>query len=215
MILADTTVAEIALRVWSRDDATIAVAVAIGESSLNPDAGGDRPALLLAQGADTWRDALGYTCPLGDWGGPASWGLWQVFMPFHREAIRALGGPADNPCQTAAWLRNPHNNAQVAKQIQAAIGWSRGWTVYRIGAYRKHLTRAEAAVAAVLTPEPPPPIPVPPPDPAPPPTPPLPKPPDPVFPGPPPATVPYFPAIGLVLAAVGSGLLLAWTRQNK
>lgn len=140
-------VARIALQVWPTQTAIMMVAIAGLESGWNTDAGGDSPAALRRAGRyDTARLAEKFNCPRGDPNGPASWGLWQIFMPVHREKLRALGAPADDSCALAAWLRNPYNNARAADAVLKSQG-PRAWTAFKTGAWKTKEAEAAQAVS--------------------------------------------------------------------
>lgn len=95
----------------------VAVAVAIGESSLVTDARGDT------------------TITTEKWG--PSVGLWQVRS---LNAERGTGGTRD-----ADALTDPAHNARSAFTISGGgLRWS-PWTVYTSGAYRQHLPAGEQA----------------------------------------------------------------------
>lgn len=138
-------IARVALNYWSRDDAVVAVAIALAESGGRPDAAGDHLSIFdlgYRRYAERWA-CNGYT----------SWGLWQIHLPAHRDRLRALVG-SDNPCDWAGWLSDPDNNARVAYQISqdslVATGsrW-RPWTTYNTGAYLSYIDAAAFAVDAV------------------------------------------------------------------
>lgn len=145
-------VARIAIELWPQSLAVTMTAVAGAESGWNPEAGGDTPRRLRELGHN-YEAALAetYNCPLGSPDGPASWGLWQIFMPYHLEKIRRLGGPVGDPCQTAAWLKDPWNNARTANEVLLSQGLE-AWATYRSGAWMRYeyLEPAREAVA-VLT----------------------------------------------------------------
>ena len=139
--------AEVALRIWGdRETATIMTAIAGAESRWNPNASGDTPRQLRRAGYErTARLAESFNCPWGSPDGPASWGLWQVFMPVWRNALAMMGAPVDHPCNTARWLSNPMNNARMANHILRTLGLN-AWTTYRTGAWRRYESQAGAAV---------------------------------------------------------------------
>lgn len=148
--LAAIDAARAAIRLWPPDLAATMVAIAGAESGWRPDAGGDSPATLRYAGHyDSARIAATYNCPLGHDRGPASWGLWQIFMPYHRSKIATLGGPVDDPCRTAAWLRDPVNNARTADLVLRSEGLG-AWTVYRTGTWTRYLDEARRAVDVAL-----------------------------------------------------------------
>ena len=145
-----TTAAKAALSVWTPDIATIMVAIAGAESGWNPKAGGDSPEYLVSIGAyQTASLARSYHCPPEEPTGPASWGLWQIFMPYHLDKLAALGAPMDNPCATASWLMDPYNNAKAADAVYKSQGLD-AWTVYKNGSYKIHLAVAETAVKQII-----------------------------------------------------------------
>ncbi|WP_154793304.1 hypothetical protein [Occultella kanbiaonis] len=98
-------------------DATIATAIAAGESGLRTDARGD-------VGLQTSK-----------WG--PSIGLWQVRS---LNAERGTGGVRDELA-----LTDPEHNARSMVSISAGGSTWRPWTVYTSGAWRQHLAAAEAA----------------------------------------------------------------------
>lgn len=147
-------VARIAANTWPRDLAVTMIAIAGAESNWNPAAGGDSPATLRRLGYyDSAEAARSFNCPPGDEYGPASWGLWQIFMPYHRDKLRALGAPADDPCRLAAWLKDPANNAAAADAILRSQGLE-AWTTYRTGAWLRYKAEAEQATEDVLREQP-------------------------------------------------------------
>ncbi len=152
--------AEVALDKWDQQTAITMVAIVGAESAWEPTIGGDTPRTLFELESPFAEDALGYNCPLGNMDGPASWGLWQIFMPLHAQnrvndklvpsedsLLGRLGAPIDDPCQTAAWLRDPVNNAQAAAAILELLGFQ-AWTAFVTGAFKNFLPEAEAAVQA-------------------------------------------------------------------
>lgn len=125
----------------------VMVAIAGGESGWRADAGGDTPRTLRNLGLTASAEkAKTFNCPLGSEDGPASWGLWQILMPVHRDKLGRLGAPTSDPCATAAWLKVPQNNTMAAKSIYDSQGLG-AWSVYKNGAYRQHLQTARTAVA--------------------------------------------------------------------
>lgn len=153
--------ARVALGIWDRKTAIIMVAIAGAESAWEPTIGGDTPRTLFELESVFAPDALRFNCPLGNMDGPASWGLWQIFMPLHAQILindklvpsensllGRLGAPVDDPCKTAEWLRKSVNNAQAAAAILELLGFQ-AWTAFVIGAFKNFLPEAEAAVQAV------------------------------------------------------------------
>lgn len=163
-------VAQIAFRVWNdKETAIIATAIAKAESNLNPTAGGDSPQTLInirmrqleQRGSSDIRQASielarKANCPKGTDTGPASWGLWQIFVPVHTEKIRRFSGLSDS-CDQAIWLQNPENNAQIAFDIYRDAGNSfQPWSTFKNGLHERWLDEARTAMNAVLdTPQPP------------------------------------------------------------
>lgn len=72
-----------------------------------------------------------------------SYGLWQINM-YGTLAVarRAMFGIATNDA-----LFDPATNARAALMIRRGQGWT-AWSVYTSGAYKKHLTAANAAASA-------------------------------------------------------------------
>lgn len=137
-------VAHAALSVFPRELAVIMTAIAGAESGFIATAGGDAPATLRAIGGD-WRAAATYNCPPGDDWGAASWGLWQIFAPYHHRALHEKYGAPLDPCELAEWLKKPRNNALAARHVYDLSGLS-AWSMFRNGGYRIHLDTAERAV---------------------------------------------------------------------
>ena len=100
--------------------AVIAVAVAMGESGLNPSAMGDT-ALANA----TWGPSIG---------------LWQI------RSLNAEKGKGTS--RDATRLTDPAFNARSAYAISNGGKNWRPWTVYTTGAYLRHMTLARIAVNA-------------------------------------------------------------------
>jgi len=98
--------------------AVIAVAVAMGESGLNPSAIGDT-ALANA----TWGPSIG---------------LWQI------RSLNAEKGKGTN--RDATRLTDPAFNAKSAFEISSGGKNFRPWTIYTTGAYLSHMTLARIAV---------------------------------------------------------------------
>lgn len=76
-----------------------------------------------------------------------SYGLWQINMYGNLAAARriALGIASDDK------LYDPAVNARAALMIRRGQGWT-AWSVYTNGAYKKHLTAANAAAGAPSAP---------------------------------------------------------------
>lgn len=140
-------VAEAAAQYWDDEENLITmVAIAGAESRWQKDAGGDSPEILRDAGFEDQADkAKQYNCPHGDEQGYTSWGLWQIFMPVHKERLERLGAPEDDPCGTAEWLRTPENNASAAYEVWKVQGFE-AWTTYKSGEYEDYLPQAENAV---------------------------------------------------------------------
>lgn len=152
--MAAIDAARVAVKLWPKDLAITMVAIAGGESGWDPNAGGDSPAILARLGhVEAAQKALTWNCPWGVPQGYASWGLWQIFMPYHKDKIARLGGPIDHPCNTAEWLKDPWNNARVANEVYKSQGLA-AWTVYRTGVYTRYVPQAREAVAQALAPTP-------------------------------------------------------------
>lgn len=98
--------------------AIIAVAVAMGESGLDPSAKGDT-ALTNA----TWGPSIG---------------LWQI------RSLNAEKGKGTS--RDATRLTDPMFNARAAFEISSGGKNFRPWTVYTTGAYLRHMTLARIAV---------------------------------------------------------------------
>jgi hypothetical protein len=120
--IGDNQIAQYALRAgFTPEQAVIAVAIALAES------GGSTAAVGDAQlRTDKWGSSLG---------------LWQ---------IRSLNAPRPNVAGDAnrdfRRLFDPAFNAQSAYAISGSgTNWN-PWTVFKTGAYRQHLSRAQQAV---------------------------------------------------------------------
>jgi len=135
---------------FTGEDIAIAVAIARAESDLRIDNAGDSPKILRSLGYPSSAEtAKGYNCPLGSEDGFASWGLWQIYMPVHKDGIlKKLGAPISDPCQTAEWLSNPANNARAAYEVWKNQGFA-AWTMYKNGEYRNYLSDAQQAVTQI------------------------------------------------------------------
>lgn len=110
------------------------------------------PVIMVAiAGAESaWSDiARGdYGLPGPQCGGYTSWGLWQIHSVHSAYLSRVTG--SSNPCDWAAWLYVPVNNAAAAAAVMGsnvAAGLT-AWTTWNTGAYRQYLQTAAAAVAA-------------------------------------------------------------------
>lgn len=111
---------------FSASQAVIMTAIAMGESGLRPDALGDT------------------TIQTGTWG--PSVGLWQV-RTLKPGALAGARG-ADR-YRDPARLTDPAYNAAAAYAISGKGKTFQPWSVYTSGAYKKNLTRAQQAAAAV------------------------------------------------------------------
>jgi hypothetical protein len=137
--------ARAAVLFWDRPTAITMVAIAGGESGWDAKAGGDTPASLEAAGFySTARLARQWNCPKGTDDGPASWGLWQIFLGANNKLVKFLSDYSD-PCWMASWLRVPIHNARTAYNILRQQGF-RAWAVYNAGLHEQHINAATAAV---------------------------------------------------------------------
>lgn len=98
-----------------------AVAVAMGESGLNPGASGDGHLRN-----STWGNSLG---------------LWQI------RSLNAKSGTGD--WRDASKLTNPMFNAQAAFNISNGGKNFNPWTVYKTGAFKRNMSTGSAAARAV------------------------------------------------------------------
>lgn len=98
--------------------AVIAVAVAMGESGLNPSAMGDTGITTA-----TWGPSIG---------------LWQI------RSLNAEKGKGTS--RDATRLTDPAFNARAAYEISSGGKNWRPWSVYTSGAYLRHMTMARIAV---------------------------------------------------------------------
>lgn len=164
-------VARIVLKHFEPDDAVIMVAIAGGESGFNENAGGDSPGILIDLrdrgvfdiSQSSIDRAKRWNCPQGTNNGPASWGLFQIFVGVWNSTITTMTGITSS-CGMADWLKVPENNVRMAKVVFDRQGFN-AWTVFRIGRHERFLSQAQQAVNEVLQetkPEPPKPVPEPP-----------------------------------------------------
>lgn len=139
-------IATLALRYWDYDNAIIAVAVALAESGGREDARGDHISIF---DPPYQRRAAQFAC-----NGYTSIGLWQIHMPAHYPRLQGATG-SNNPCDWAAWLSIPDNNARVAHEIWQGSQVARGdgwlpWSTYKVGAHQRYLQAAKEAVDEVF-----------------------------------------------------------------
>lgn len=134
--------------------ATILVAIAGAESGWNPNAYGDSTYNMKPEYNEQNKQ---WSCQVlvgSVYVGFYSWGLWQINIPAHHSYMQSIGA-GTTPCQQAAWLRNPYNNALMAvhayhEALQSSyhngfMPWKNTWTS---GAYKKYWDQAKAAVEA-------------------------------------------------------------------
>lgn len=192
-ILSRLQVAELALNTFdSVETAITMIAIAEGESNFNTNVEGDSPEDLIRareQGFDITdaniERARLWNCPdpgETDEQAGVSIGLWQVFLPVWNSAVQQLSGiniatftnadgiiqPAetDGSCPLITWLKDPQNNADIAKIIvNTPLGFG-NWTVYNLPqshsrSYLNFLPQARQAVAEILAKDPPTPTPLP------------------------------------------------------
>lgn len=76
-----------------------------------------------------------------------SYGLWQINMYGSLAAARRLSLGLTSNDQ----LFDPAVNARAALQIRRGQGWT-AWSVYTSGAYKKHMTAANAAAGSPVSP---------------------------------------------------------------
>jgi hypothetical protein len=138
--------------VQDRETAVALTAIAGAESQWWPDALGDSPAMLEALGfPSTAAVARTFNCPLGSEEGPASVGLWQIFMPVWRPALRdQLQAPGVDPCELRNWLMDPHNNARAAAMVLREHRSLDAWTTYSRNLHLPYMPMAEQAVDFAL-----------------------------------------------------------------
>lgn len=108
----------------------VMVAIAGAESGWNPNALGD-------------YGFGGPTCPT--YGSATSYGLWQIHN-VHSAYLSQQAG-STNPCVWIPWVLNPIHNAEAARSIYESQGLG-AWSTYTNGAYRAHLSAAQAALAS-------------------------------------------------------------------
>jgi len=140
--IADAAAA--AVLFWDRGDAVTMVAIAGPESGYRNDAPSSSDVWGMPGEQLWWRP---YACSR-----VYSWGLWQVFMPVHREILASFTG-SDDPCVWANWLKDPENNARAAYRIWQVQGFQ-AWAAFNDRSYLAYKARAEAAVDAALGPRP-------------------------------------------------------------
>lgn len=142
--IPDLELARIVRRHFARDLWPEALAVAWAESGGVPDAAGDP----LTSYPERNRDQFArFAC-----GDRTSWGLWQINLPSHADALRFLTG-ADDPCAWAQYLADPDANAALAAEIaedRRRIGLHplSAWTAWNQRTHETYLPRARAALAA-------------------------------------------------------------------
>lgn len=132
--------ADQAVQFWSRPDAINMVAIAGAESGWVNDIPSSTDVWGMPGEQAWWRP---YSCNQ-----VYSWGLWQIFMPVHREKLQPATGSTD-PCIWRDYLLDPHNNAYIADQILRTQGFS-AWSAYNDLSYRAFLHDAELAVDRAL-----------------------------------------------------------------
>ncbi len=122
MALNAAQIAQYAYNAGFRGQALVlAVAIALGESSGDPEAAGDKS---LADNKWGW-----------------SLGLWQV------RSLKADYGTGRS--RDATRLRDPAFNAQAAFEISGGGTNFRPWTVYTSGKYQDYMAQAQQAAAAI------------------------------------------------------------------
>jgi hypothetical protein len=125
---------------WGRDDAIIMVAIAGAESGWRNDAQGDHYTIFPLNQQPIY---LAYSC-----NGYTSFGLWQVNTRWHNDKLERRTGSTD-PCVWRDLLFDPDSNANIAREIWGAQGFS-AWSTYNNGDYRAYIDQATTAVDAVL-----------------------------------------------------------------
>jgi hypothetical protein len=128
--------ARLALDHWGNADATIMIAIAGCESSWRADAAGDNITLI---GPTPWQ------C-----GGFTSFGIYQVHLPAHHDAIGSLAFSTD-PCRMRDYLFGAGRNTSFARVLwdqrrNAGLDPFGPWTCYNTGAYQAHLQTAREAI---------------------------------------------------------------------
>ena len=124
--IGDNQIAELALRAgFDQRQAVIATAVALAESAGSTAAVGDA------------------TIRTPKWG--SSIGLWQI-----RSLNDPMSGNEVDQMRDAMRLFDPDFNAQAAYAISGQGQNWQPWTVYKTGAYRQYLGRAQRAVSEAM-----------------------------------------------------------------
>ena len=126
--------------------ATMAMAVAKGESNLVEWANGDHISTLSPEIAAQIgsRNCLGYT----------SFGLFQINIHFNWDRLVTWFRTTD-PCVIATKLKDPDHNVSIAYSIwldrlNAGLDpWS-PWSVYRFGIYRRYWDWANAWIRRIM-----------------------------------------------------------------
>jgi parallel beta-helix repeat protein len=127
-------VLSLALQYWNVKDAAKMTAIVRAESGWSPNTAGDQ-----AEDWGTLWDKKRVMDPNINSMGFCSWGLWQILMPAHLNALKNLGAQIDPPYHgTAKWLRDPDSNVKAAYKVWKTLGF-KGWSTYRNGAYKKYL----------------------------------------------------------------------------
>jgi len=134
MTIADA--ATPAIQLFEGDDAITMVAIAGAESAFLADAAGDDLSIFPPSLQSVYRE----------WSdeGKCSFGLWQIFLPVHHAAVARMSGQ-ELPAEMAKWLKDPLNNARVARYVLSNQGF-RAWSTYNSGDYRRFINDAGAAV---------------------------------------------------------------------
>lgn len=124
---------------WLNDTgkATTMTAIAMAESAGDPNADGDAYQGGLQQYAE-------FAC-----NNFLSFGLWQIFLGVHHTMVEQMSS-LTAPCEQAAWLKDPNNNARAMAAILANSSYS-AWSTYNNGAYKQYLPAAHAALREQVT----------------------------------------------------------------
>lgn len=133
-------VARVAVRLWSRADSIIMVAISGAESAFATLPDGDHLSIFTPALQEIKRP---YAC-----NGYTSFGAWQIHTPAHHARLQELTGSVE-PCVWRGWLLDLDHNGQIAAELVAGAGFIH-WTTYNNRSYRAHLHDAELAVDRAL-----------------------------------------------------------------
>jgi len=120
------------------EEAVLMTAICGGESTFNPEAGGDPPIGLL-------KRYSGFAC-----NGKLSWGLGQIFLGVWAPTVANMSGiDISRPCDLARWLSDPMNNLRMCRHVFEAQGWT-AWSAFKAGTYQPYMESARVAVEEAL-----------------------------------------------------------------